>query len=530
MSLQSTNKKTHNSHLSDAIEQWQQSIGSENVRLNDKDYSTTTFDTTQKVIAAILPKSTDEVSSCLLIANKHKIPIYPVSGGKNFGLGSKIPISDQSVVMDLQRMTQISDYNEDLAYITVEPGVTFKQLETYLQNQGSKLMMDSIGGTPYSSIIGNTVERGHGMGLYASRFDHTCALKVVRPTGEVINTGFGSYKENKITKITKQGVGPSLDGLFTQSNFGIVTQLTFWLKPKPSHFQSFLIHIKNDADMGIVVDRFRKMRLEGLRVSLRIFNDYRMIAFSGQYYDFQSPESKYLSRKDLDRIKPTGMGKWIAIGGLYSYTEACAKADRAFILESLSSIDLNIVFWDKPTADKIVKDNPERKEEMDFFFYKSNLLGYTTHKALNMCYWRMREVIPENKDIHKDKCGLLWYCPVIPCKGEDALIAHQIIEETSYKHHLEPNIGFLFISERTLDITGAICFDKTNREEMSNATKCHDEIMEKLIDAGYPPYRLGIQSMQLFEHTEESTLDLLEQIKKSIDPNNILANKRYNRL
>lgn len=513
-----------------AIQEWQKTLESKNVIIDDKDYNTTTFDVSQKVIAALLPSTSQQVSECLQIANKHKIPTYPVSGGKNFGLGSKVPIIDQSVVIDLKGLNTISDYNGEMAYVTVEPGVTFKQLEDYLEEQGGELMMDSIGSTPHASIIGNTVERGHGMGLYADRFAHTCGYKVVLPNGEIIQSGFSGYQKNKLGKLAKGGVGASLDGIFTQSNFGIITELTLWLKPKPSHFQSFMIHLSDDIEMSKAVDEFRKMKLEGLQVSLRIFNDYRLVGFSSQYSQMQTSESSnYISRQDLDRLKSDDIGKWIVIGALYSFSESHAKSEKEFILERLNGAYQSADFWDKKTADTTVQNDPAKKEEMDFFFYKSSLRGYTTEKALNMCYWRMPNPIPETKDIHKDACGLLWYCPTIPCRGEDALIASAIIEKISYKYYLEPNVGFLFISERSLDITGAICFDKNNKTEMENAIKCHDEIMRKLIAVGYPPYRLGIQSMSLFEQMKESNLKLLAQIKNSLDPNNILAGKRYNR-
>ena len=54
-------------------------------------------------------------------------------------------------------------------------------------------------------------------------------MEIVLPDGEVIHTGFGRYKASKVSKITRWGVGPHMDGLFSQSNLGIVTQMTFWL-------------------------------------------------------------------------------------------------------------------------------------------------------------------------------------------------------------------------------------------------------------------------------------------------------------
>ena len=43
------------------------------------------------------------------------------------------------------------------------------------------------------------------------------------PTGECIDTGFSRFDGAKTGPLSRWGVGPSLDGLFSQSNFGIVT-------------------------------------------------------------------------------------------------------------------------------------------------------------------------------------------------------------------------------------------------------------------------------------------------------------------
>ncbi|MEM8567438.1 MAG: FAD-binding oxidoreductase [Bacteroidota bacterium] len=513
-----------------AISSIRKVLGDNRVSIETDTYEVTTFDSNIKVSAVVFPANAQEVSECMKVANEFKVGIYPVSGGKNYGLGSTVPNISGSIIVDLKMLDEISDYNEDLAYVTLGAGVSFRQLEQFLEDQGGHMMMDGIGSTPHASIVGNTVERGHGMGLYADRLDKVCALEVVLPNGSIINTGFGRYGKNKLAKLSKWGLGPSLDGIFTQSSFGIVTSLTMWLKPRPRHFQSILIHASSDEKMSSMVDKFRQMRLEGLNVSIRIFNDYRLVAFSSQYHEVKKGSQGYLTQEEIDKIKPEGTGKWIGIGGLYSYSKLHARAEREFILNSLEKYDLTIDFIDKEEADLRIKQDPSKKEEMDFFYYKSSLAGYTTDKAIHMCYWRVPKSISDKKDIHKDECGLFWYCPSIPCTGEDAVIAANRIREICYKYSLEPNVGFLFISERALDITGAICFDKSQSEESKRAAKCHDEILESLCELGYPPYRLGIQSMNFFKKTETDSIHLLTKIKTAIDPNNVLSSKRYSTL
>ena len=147
-------------------------------------------------------------------ANEHRAPIYPVSTGKNWGYGSRVPPTDGCVLMELHRLNRITDYDEKLAYVTVEPGVTFRQLYGFLREKGSNLMLSVTGSTPDSSPVGNALERGAGSGPYADRAAHVCGFEVVLPSGDIVHTGFGRFPGAKTAKLHRWGVGPYLDGLF----------------------------------------------------------------------------------------------------------------------------------------------------------------------------------------------------------------------------------------------------------------------------------------------------------------------------
>lgn len=112
--------------------------------------------------AVLSPGSTDEVVAIVKIANKFKIPIWPVSRGRNFGYGASAPRVRGSCVVDLgKRMNKILEIDEENAWCRVEPGVSYQMLYDELQRRGSKLWVDvpDLGG---GSLIGNAVERGGG--------------------------------------------------------------------------------------------------------------------------------------------------------------------------------------------------------------------------------------------------------------------------------------------------------------------------------------------------------------------------------
>src|SRR3954469_2614920 len=212
-----------------ARRQWADAVGAEHVitdRRSLGEAETGTFKSGHAVPAIVRPGSREEVQECMRIACRWGTPVYPVSSGKNWGYGSRMPASDNCVLLELSRMNSIVEFDEDLGYVTVEPGVTQAQLYEFLAERGSRLWMDSTGASPECSLIGNTMERGFGHTPYGDHFAQSCGLEVVLPQGEVIETGFARFHPSKAGALHRWGVGPALDGLFSQSNLGIVTRMT----------------------------------------------------------------------------------------------------------------------------------------------------------------------------------------------------------------------------------------------------------------------------------------------------------------
>lgn len=486
--------------------------------------SKATFKTMKKIKAILKPRNTNEVSLVLKIASKYKIPLYVVSAGKNWGLGSKVPMVD-SVLLDLSTLNKIRKYNESLAYLTVEAGVSFRQAVQYLSKINSPLMLDTLGSTPDASIVGNTVERGHGMALYADRFNFVCGMEVVLPTGEIIHTGYEAFENTAIGHLAKWGVGPYIDGLFTQSSLGVVTALTIWLKPKTKFFQSFIFHLSSDAALPPVIEKLQSISLQGFPVSLRIFNEMRMISFARR---FPENTSKPLSEKEtLSICKEMNIGRWIGIGGLYAVSKAHAEADKIFLTELLQDHVQSIQFYNEEYVTKeYAKATIVEKQTMDFMFNHSLLNGNISEAGLNMVYWRKPSSITIG-DLHQDGCGVQWYCPAIPFTGKAVKETVSICRRLSKQYGFELNLGFLFINARTLDITGAICYDRESPGDDEKAMQCQREIMKILQSKGYNPYRLGIQSMDLLKNIKPENKKFLIRLKQTIDPSLIMNTSKY---
>ena len=270
-----TNVSNMQHRLETAIQQWVELLGLEHV-LNDAEtlaiYARSTSSCGTRPLAVLRPCSTEDVVQVVKISGTFCIPLYPISRGKNWGYGDACAITDGQVIVDLSRMDRIIEVDQTLAYAVIEPGVTQQQLSTYLRDRKIPLWMDCTGAGPDTSLVGNILERGFGHSPYGNRFQTVAGLEVVLASGQVLHTGFGHYHNAKTTYLFPYGVGPYLDGLFTQSNFGIITRLGLWLMPASKCINHFLGFIENHEDVESVIDALRPLRMDG---TLRSYRPYR---------------------------------------------------------------------------------------------------------------------------------------------------------------------------------------------------------------------------------------------------------------
>jgi len=517
------------------LERIVQTVGELRLDLNPtslNDENRAAFAVDHPIRAIIRPKNTEEIQEIVRISNEENYELYPISKGKNWGLGSKVPTGKNHILLDLGEMDEILEFDEELAYIRVQPGVSFQMVYDFLEANNSSLMMDGIGSTPHASIIGNTVERGHGLGMYADRFKHVCGLEVVLGTGELMRTGFQNQAQSKLGNLSKWGLGPYVDGLFTQSNLGIVTALTLWLKPKPKYFQTFMFHVDEVEQLGKLATVFRNLRMQGLQASFRIFNDYRYLAFSTQYpwdiMDEKTPLSKEGKAKLKKRLNAGPIGNWVGFGGLYGWNKKVAEVEREELIRQLKPHCDQLEFYYEENIEQMLQERGPSFEPMaDLLYRKSSLRGIPNAGAIKMCYWRKRNPVPEELDILKDKCGVLWFAPVIPNTSEDIANCVEIAEQICAHYNFEPNIGFLSITERALDVTGAIVYDREVKGADEKAMRCHDALMEAFAREGYSPYRLGVQSMHLMDNQDQISRKFSNSMKSISDPNGIISPGRY---
>ena len=242
------------SDLSGALRAWSGLLGTERVSSDpavSARYEANVTAIERRIPATLYPLCTEDVVGVVRVANEYRVPIFPIGRGLNWGLGSRLPVRDDCVLVDLSRMDRIHEVSVTGQYAVVEPGVSQRQMADHLVAHDLPLVLNVNGSGAGTSVIGNALERG--IGYFSSRADALSGLEIVLGTGEVLRTGFGHYADCSITHVYRHGHGPFLDGLFSQGNFGIVTRAGVDLLPRQEVYRAAVVRIVKDGDLEALV-------------------------------------------------------------------------------------------------------------------------------------------------------------------------------------------------------------------------------------------------------------------------------------
>lgn len=493
-------------------------------------------------LALVRPANAREVAELVKVAAQARLAVYPISTGRNWGYGDACAVGAGQVVLDLSRMNRIVHVDPELAYAVIEPGVTQHQLSSHLRERGYPLWADCTGAGPDTSYIGNIMERGFGHSPYGNRLQHVAGMEVVLASGELLQTGFGHYRQARAAHLFPYGVGPFLDGLFTQSNMGIVTRLGIWLMPQVECVNHFLCSVPEHADIGPVVDALRPLRLDGtLRSILHIGNDMRVFSSAGAFPRAAVPEGARLPdalRAQMRR--DSGVGAWTVSGALYG-SHAQVAAARSALRRALRPTQGRAAFVSEGslragalTARLLGNTGAGQRLRAKLAVGRSLFAmnrGVPDGRFLAGAYWRRRSGVPANFPANanpaQDNCGLLWVSPVLPLRGADMLAVHDLARASFDKYGFDLFATFSMINERALGGVLTVAYDKEDPDEAARARACHDEVFERMFDAGYIPYRVGNHAMGRLDPQGDSYWRTVGAIKAALDPAGILAPGRY---
>jgi 4-cresol dehydrogenase (hydroxylating) len=497
----------------DAVARFEAALGSDAVLTSEQDLAEFRDpfwiggDDTYAASAVVMPSSVEEVQAVVGIANELGVPLWATSQGRNNGYGGGSPRLRGSVHVSLRRMNRVLEIDRDLAYAVVEPGVSWFDLYDAIETGGHDLML-SIPDLGWGSVLGNSLDNGETYLPYGTDFMAPCGLEVVLANGEVMRTGMGALPGSKAWHLYKRGLGPVLDPLFMQSNYGIVTRMGVWLMRKPEAYAPMLLTAPQDSDLERVVETLRELRLEGTVQGVPIlFNTIIAAAMIKGGTDMQADAGPTPDAEIQAIAEELGLGRWAvrcALWGPSAVVEARLERIRAA--------------WGRIPGGAVLHSRTYAPDE---------------YGELETPGDKIQAGIP-NLDIIENfgDIGHVGFSPVVPFTGRDVREAVDFLRDTIEREaNADFLAGIIVTNERTCVIVTGASFHTSDAEHVQ---RIYDAMKVLVVEAGkrgLGEYRAHLDFMDLasdqYSFNDHAYRRFCETIKDAVDPNGILSPGRH---
>ncbi len=473
----------------------------------------------KKVMGIIFPRTVEQIQVIVKAANKYKVALYPISQGKNIGYGELTPYSNDQVILNLCHLKNIRDYDSVAGEIVVEPGVTQADLAQFLKQIDAPFWADVTGATPEASILGNTLEGGFGHTPMGDHRKHVVNVEAILADGRLIQAG------------EMPALGPDLTALFIQSNLAVITAIKISLMPIPAECKTFILTFATEEQFLKSLPTICKLKNRGIINNLLHFgNATRTLITSGFVDQIKEVElifDEATSLEHFNKNSPIQIGAWSAAGAIYggpaevneklkilkselnAYAKLKTFSDRQVNLIN-TVLNLNCL-----QGFKLIKNIRNSFQVLNTVH--GLLRGQPSHKPTE-------NLIGRNGSIKN--LGLAWFAPVVPAREKELTKLLQIARNVFTKHGFLMPLTLTLVNSGKLIAVFNIKFDKLKIDEVEGAHQAYAELSSQCYKEGFFPYRAGLLT-KLSGAIPKGKAHLMALIKKSIDPQNIIAPGRY---
>lgn len=313
-------------------------------------------------------------------------------------------------------------------------------------------------------------------------------LEVVLANGDVVRTGQFAMSTSPSAHLTHLSFGPTIDGLFLQSNLGIVTKLGFHLTPQPQAFMSCTFDMPEFDDIETITDVFGAMRRNGtLPTVVYVFSLVEWSAIvhpRHHYWDKEGPIPEWRlgeMQKELDT------GRWTVKWGLYGPPRIIQaqyeEVQRVVAREAPTGRLRNVLFKggeDGELLEALSVPNP----------YGGMFVGVPSMYSIPMVdYYNP-----------KDGGGVGAhgaYSPIVPLDGKTMKSWVHAARKVYESQGMDLNCDY-FMANRHAIFVCMLCFDKTNPKQRQAIENIYTGLFEEGKKLGFAKYRSHIDHMGEF--------------------------------
>lgn len=528
--------------LAAALDAWRALLGERGVLSPDASDAASTTAERRRVHAVLRPTARDQVPPIVQIAARERVPLYPVSTGRNWGYGCGLPVRDDCALLDLSGLQQIIDFDPELGTITLEPGVTQGMLAQFLERERQSFLVPVTGAGPTCSLVGNALERGYGITPLADHFGAALSLEAVLPDGRIYRRALADQGGALADRAFKWSVGPYLDGMFTQGAFGVVTSMTFALARRPDSIKAFVFGVDDATPLERVVTDVREIlrRFPSTVGGINLMNAHRVVAMAAPYpRDALGPDGLIPEDVLRDLAARHQVTAWTVFGTLYGTTRV-VRAVQSEIRSRVGSYAKRLLVVSPRRATQLVRiADALPGQAARALARRARVLasalelvdGRPNETALPLAYWKggIAPAAGAPRDPARDGCGLIWYAPLVPMKPDTVRTYVEFVTRVMRAHRLEPLVTLTSLSERCFDSTVPLLFDRQSADETERAQRCYQALLDEGRSLGFLPYRVGIQAMDWLTRGPSTYWDVVAALKAALDPDGIIAPGRYTR-
>ena len=412
----------------------------------------------------IKPRTAQEVSNIMKICNAKKIPVTPRGAGTGLSGGALPHLG--GVVLAMERFNSILEIDERNLQVTTEPGVITEVLQMAVKEKGLFYPPDPA--SRGSCFIGGNISENSG-GPKAVKYgvvkDYVLNLEVVLPTGEIIWTGANVLKNSTGYNLTQLMVG-------SEGTLGIVTKIVLRLIPNPKHDLLMLVPFKKLEQAGEAVSAIFRAGFVPSAMELVEINALRIVS------DFVDSSAVQVS----DDIEAHLI---IEVDG--NNMDVLMREMEA-ISEMLAQYEIGEVYF---------ADDAQQKAEL----------------------WKLRRRVAEavklaGYTIEEDTVVPRAELPALIHGVKEIGLKHNF-DVVCYGHAGDGNLHIRIRKEGTPNSFGD--------EEMTKSLRALFELVKGLGGTISGEHGIGLIQKTFMDIVfQEKQLELMRQIKKAFDPNNIL--------